>query len=112
MRLPIQSYLRTTRPSWESKGVEMTVIDPAYLVEMSEDDRRTARCRFLIRLAALYYSPEGKIATLSDALGYHSGSLAQASNITAELAVKLEGLLDNELFPRSLFRPDLFLTQD
>lgn len=66
------------------------------------------RARFLLRLAALYYSPEGKLNTLSRDLGLNSSSLAGLDNISADLAVKLENILDRELFPRELFRPDLF----
>lgn len=90
----------------------MTVVDPAYLADLHRDDQGPARCRFLIRIAALYYSPEGRVSSLSEALGFHPGTLAGTSTITPEVAIKLEELLGRDLFPRSLFRPDLFVLQD
>lgn len=52
------------------------------------------------------------MSSLSTALGFHPGSLSSASTITAEVAIKLEQLLGRDVFPRELFRPDLFLTQE
>ena len=112
MCLPIQSSPTRTRLSCESWGVKMKMVDPAYLADLTEDKQAPARCRFLIRLAALYYSPEGKVSSLSEKLGLHPGTLAGSSTITPEIAIRLEELLGREHFPRSLFRPDLFLIQD
>lgn len=81
---------------------------PKYIDDLPEDQQAQARCRFLVRLAALYYSPEGKLNKLSKALDLHENTLATTDSITAEMAVKLESLLGRDLFPRELFRPDLF----
>lgn len=81
---------------------------PKYLESMGEDDARSARCRYLIRLAALHYSPEGRVNSLSERLGLSSNTLAQLTNISPELAVRLEDVLGREHFPRELFRPDVF----
>lgn len=81
---------------------------PKYLESLGDDESKAARCRFLIRLCALHYSPEGRINALSERLGLSSNSLAQLTSISPELAVKLEEVLGRDHFPRELFRPDMF----
>lgn len=81
---------------------------PKYLESLEGDELKSARCRFLIRLCALHYSSEGRVNVLSERLGLNPNSLSQATNITPELAVKIEELLGREHFPRELFRPDVF----
>lgn len=89
----------------------MIVAFPSYLDSLPEDQAKIGRCRFLIRLAALHYSPDGSVKTLSESLGLHPGTLAGVSNISGELAVKLETVLGRDKFPRELFRPDLFVVE-
>lgn len=92
-------------------GPGMTRAFPNYIDELPEDQQGIARCRFLVRLSALYYSPEGKLNKLSKALDLHENSLATTDSISAEMAIKLETLLGRDLFPRELFRPDLFTVE-
>lgn len=89
----------------------MDVRLPSWLGELPEDDRPTAKCRFLLRLAAVYFSPAGQLNVLSEALGLHRNSLSTYDSIPADMAVKLEALLGREHFPRELFRPDLFTVE-
>lgn len=89
----------------------MDVRFPPWLDELPDDERPAAKCRFLLRLAALHFSPSGKLNLLSQALELHPGSLATYEAISGELAVRLETLLGSENFPRSLFRPDLFAVE-
>ena len=84
---------------------------PAWIAALPEDEQPAARSRFLLRLAALYFSPTGRMQTLSEALGLHPGSLASYEQISAELAVKLEQQLECDGLTRSTFRPDLFAQQ-
>lgn len=81
---------------------------PKYLEGLGDDELKAARCRFLIRLCALHYSPEGRVNALSERLGLASNTLTQLTNISPELAVKLEDVMGREHFPRELFRPDVF----
>lgn len=81
---------------------------PAYIESLPEDERKTAECRFLIRQAALYYSPTGALRNLSVALGFNANSLSSLEAISPKTAVRLEELLGKELFPRHLFCPDIF----
>lgn len=90
----------------------MRIVYPAYFNGLTEEAAKVATARFLLRLAALYYSPKGNLADLSQALGYHPATLSGAQNITAEMAVSLEDLLGRETFPRTLFRPDLFIVEE
>jgi hypothetical protein len=89
----------------------MDVCLPAWLDDLPQEDQAAARARFLLRLAALHYSPAGQLKSLSTALDMHPNSLAAYDTISPELAVRLESLLGREKFPRSLFRPDLFLAE-
>lgn len=90
----------------------MRIVNPAYIDGLPEEQAKVAAARFLLRLAALYYSPKGNLADLSSALGYHPATLSGATSITAEMAVSLEGLLGRENFPRTVFRPDLFVIEE
>lgn len=90
----------------------MTFSMPAWLEALPQEEREVARARFLIKLAALYNSPGGKVNTLSEDLGLATSSLVAYDNIPAPRAVQLEGLLGREHFPRELFRPDLFCVQE
>lgn len=85
--------------------------EPAWLADLPAEEREAACLRFTLGLASLYASPEMQDQELSRKLGHHEafiGGLKFRGKITAEVAVKIERLLGRELFPRSLFRPDLF----
>lgn len=84
---------------------------PAWIAALPEEERAAAHSRFLLRLAALYHSPGGRVQTLSETLGFHPGSLASYDQISADLAMKLEKVLEQDGFHRSTFRPDLFTTE-
>jgi hypothetical protein len=70
--------------------------------------------RFTVRLAALYYSPNGNLGDLSKGCGYSSSALHMAlsgKGLNADHCIKLESLLGRENFPREFFRPDIFLPE-
>lgn len=90
----------------------MRIVYPAYFDTLPKEEAETAKVRFLLRLAALYYSPKGNLADLSSALGYHTGTLSGTVSIPPGMAVALEKLLGRETFPRELFRPDLFIVEE
>lgn len=82
---------------------------PAHVTEIVEEtERRAAETRFILKVAALYFTPLGSVAALANTCGYHEKSFSGLRQITPELAIKLEGLLGREHFPREFFRPDLF----
>jgi hypothetical protein len=81
---------------------------PAWIGQLEPDAQEKARCRYLLRLAALHYSSAGHLAVLSKACGLAAGSLAQLDQVSATLAIRLEAALGRDAFPRQLFRPDLF----
>lgn len=70
-----------------------------------------ARLRFLFMLAAIYHNHEGSLRTLASAIG-RSGAFftmaAKEGKISGDDAVKIERAIGREIFPRELFRPDLF----
>lgn len=85
---------------------------PEWVKELPEEEQAQAKTRFFLKVAALYFSREGKLNTLSVAIGMHPNSLTTYDAIPATLAVKLEEVLGRDHFPRELFRPDLFVIQE
>lgn len=70
-----------------------------------------AQLRFYLRLAALYHNPKGSMCLLSRAIGLSEPALVmihKRGNMTGEVAVGIEKAVGRALFPRELFRPDLF----
>lgn len=90
----------------------MAIELPNWIKDLPPSRQDDAKRCFLLRTAALHYSEEGHMKVLSTGIGLADGTLAtylsSGQPITAEIAVKLEGALGRRLFPRELFRPDLF----
>lgn len=86
----------------------MDVRLPKWLEELPEDQQKSARARFMLRLAALYHSEGGKMNVLSSACDLNPTTLSGLNSISPELAICLESVLGAEMFPRVFFRPDLF----
>jgi len=85
---------------------------PAYLDLIEDpDERDAAKSRFLLRYAALLFSPGGRLNALSTALGLHEGSLAQLNSISLGLAIKIEELVGRDYLPREILNP-LLATQE
>jgi len=85
---------------------------PSWLDSLPEEEKTQARLRWLLSLAALYASETGTATALAELLDSGPTAILQAKSrgrISGEMAVKLETLLGRELFPRELFRPDLFV---
>lgn len=72
-----------------------------------------AKLCFYIRLAALYHNEKSSVSQLSSALGLSETTLHQVLKrgepIQPTIAVEIEKLIGRSLFPRELFRPDLFV---
>lgn len=71
-----------------------------------------AKLCFLVRLAALYHNEKGSLGQLSVAIGLTEPALSMSvkrGQIAPGHAVEIEKLIGRSLFPRELFRPDLFL---
>ena len=85
---------------------------PKWINDLAAERKQDAQRRFVLRTAALHYSEEGHMKTLSTGIGLAEGTLAthlsSGQPLTAEIAIKLEEALGRTLFPRELFRPDLF----
>lgn len=70
-----------------------------------------AKLCFIIRLAALFHNEKGSVGQLSIACGLAESTLHQAlkrAEIAPGHAVEIERVVGRSLFPRELFRPDLF----
>ena len=89
---------------------------PPWVVEAtSSQETIQLRAIMLIRQCAAYFSPEGSIGLLSEALGYGPRTLHHYTQrggrlITPQVALKLEELLGRRVIRREDLRPDHFLT--
>lgn len=84
---------------------------PAWLAQTPDVDRPQARTRFLLCLAAVYVAERGNQSKLARAIGSHIKTVLAAGDrgqVSPEMAIAIESVLGRELFPRELFRPDLF----
>lgn len=94
-------------------SVAEAVPTPAWVMRHDTPERvDQAKLCFLVRLAALYHNERGSLGLLSTALGLSEPALAMAikrGQIMPGHAVEIEKLIGRDLFPRELFRPDLFL---
>jgi hypothetical protein len=87
---------------------------PAWHEELPEAEQGKSALRHHLNLAAIYATREGTATALSHALGMGDTAILQAKvrgKISGEMAVKIESLLGRDLFPRELFRPDLFIVE-
>lgn len=86
---------------------------PKWLTEIQDlDARECSRVRWLLSMACIYHSAGGRPGTLADAIGLSANAFSiikSRGKINAETAIAIEKELGRELFPRELFRPDLFL---
>lgn len=93
-------------------SVAEAVPTPAWVGEhQSPESVDRAKLCFLIRLAALYHNNKASVGQLSLACGLAESTLHQAlkrGEIAGEIAVSIENAIGRSLFPRELFRPDLF----
>lgn len=85
---------------------------PAWVLHVDTPDQADRRrlC-YLIRLAALFHNETGSVTDLGLACGFSNSVLHMAmkrGQITGEVAVAIENTIGRELFPREMFRPDLF----
>lgn len=88
----------------------MTSPDTTLAPDWARDNDQTRLC-FLIRLAALFHNENASLTQLSEAIGLSKPALHAAlkrGQIAPGHAVAIETLLGRQLFPRELFRPDLF----
>lgn len=84
---------------------------PGWLAALPDDAAKVAKTRFLLCLAASYSGDRGSLSKLGRRLGVPAQTIhgaADRGQVTPEMAIALEALLGRELFPRELFRPDLF----
>jgi hypothetical protein len=84
---------------------------PDWLAELPDDVRHRAFVRYMLCMAVAYMGDKASPADLSHALGMSHNQvnlMKHRGTIAGETAVKLEGLLGRQHFPREMFRPDLF----
>jgi hypothetical protein len=88
---------------------------PAWLERLDPELQAAERTRFLLRIAALYVSPEGSVAELSRQCGLAEGTLASVSKrqdlLSPEMVISVEKAVGRDIMPRELFRPDLFTVE-
>jgi hypothetical protein len=88
---------------------------PVWHESVPAEEKPAASIRLLLSLAAVYASEEGTASALADRLGIGKNAILKARSrgaVSAEMAVQLESLLGRDLFPRELFRPDIFVVAE
>lgn len=88
---------------------------PTWLETVEIDRQPAETTRFLLKLAALYVDPEGRLSELSRACGLAENTLATISKrqdrVSPEIAILVEKAVGRDVMPRELLRPDLFTVQ-
>lgn len=86
---------------------------PEHITSIKDDgEQEKARVRFVIQVAALYFSPGGAVSTLSKALGRHPSSLGNCISIGGPSAIALETTVNHPLFPKEVFAPTVFAPKE
>jgi hypothetical protein len=90
----------------------MAIQCPAWLATLPESEQKVARRKFLLKVCAMYATPNGTMREFSSALGYNEGSLYTYfrgdADIPPKLAIAIENLVGVELAPRELLLPEIF----
>ena len=88
---------------------------PKWLENISDEKQRDrARVRFYVGLAALYHNEKGRFDVLDQAMGLRSGACKTerfSGYPGARFSISVEKAVGRDLFPRELFRPDLFVVE-
>lgn len=87
---------------------------PAWLNELPDKDKASARIRFYINLATAYHNEAASCPILSAALGMNRTAINAAKTrgkVSPVMANKIESLLGRENFPRELFN-EVFITNE
>lgn len=86
--------------------------EPSWLGEITDPaTREEARIRFHLSLAAIYCTENGRLDDLARCLGKPKGTVRTQryrARPSHTLAIGIEETLGRDLFPREMFRPDLF----
>lgn len=89
--------------------------EPDWLSAITDPQLQSmARIRFFLALAAIYCSEKGNLQELSTTCGKMAGAVRTGrwrARPGPQLAIGIEEALGRHLFPRELFRPDLFAGQ-
>lgn len=96
----------------------MPSVLPKWFNEINPTESENEERVFLLRLAALYASPEGTLPFLSRCIGRNPNYLTtlctprrgQARGLVDHMdAIEIEKLVGREVMPRERLRPDIFL---
>lgn len=92
----------------------MKIDMPQWLLDMPPgDERNHAQKVFLLKLAGLYATRDGRMAGLTRLCGFPKTCLLNVMErreraIPPDVAVKIEEKIGRHVMPRELLRPDLF----
>lgn len=90
--------------------------EPKWLADIQNvEERECSRIKWLLSMACVYHSATGRPGTLANAVGLSANAFSiikSRGKITPETAIAIERELGRDLFPRELFRPDLFIIRE
>lgn len=85
---------------------------PAWLNDVPAEIRPIERKKFLLRLAALYATPNGNLPALSAALGLNKNTLSimavRDGRLSPDMTLAIEALVGGDKIPRSLLNPEIY----
>ena len=87
--------------------------EPSWLVDITdEQEKECSRVRWLLSMACLYYSQDGRPGSLAEAIGLTPNAFSiikSRGRISPDTVIAIGKELGRDLFPREVFRPDLFV---
>lgn len=89
---------------------------PAWIQGLEGDERKRAEVRFMLRLAALYATPEGSIPALSLKMNLSRNTIHSAYCVATRAAAYpsvgvikgIEELIGKDVIPREAFNPEIY----
>lgn len=89
---------------------------PAWIEALKGDERKRAEVRFMLRLAALYATPDGSIPSMSLKMGLSRNTVHSAYCVATRAAAYpsvpvikgIEELIGKDVIPRAAFNPEIY----
>lgn len=89
---------------------------PVWMEALEGENRKRAEVRFMLRMAALYATPEGSIPALSIKMGQSRNTVHSAYCVATRAAAYpsvatikgIEDIIGKDVIPREVFNPEVY----
>ncbi|WLJ71108.1 hypothetical protein [Sphingomonas phage Carli] len=88
--------------------------EPSWLHTIPEEERGSARLRWVLEIAAAYATAEGTMTALSVLCGMDQSTIGKAKHLgqlSPRLAIKIENVLGRDIMPREMLCPEFFVVE-